>query len=80
VAAFLLKDVEKGKMGIKIDVRNNNVEQALRVLKRKYLKDGFLKNYKLKMYYEKPSEKKRRKRKENIINAKKAKRLREKFL
>ena len=62
-------------MGIKIDVRNNNVEQALRVLKRKYLKDGFLK-----MYYEKPSEKKRRKRKENIINAKKAKRLREKFL
>ena len=32
--------------GIKIDVRNGNVEQALRVLKRKYLKDNFLKTYK----------------------------------
>ena len=48
-------------MGIKVEVRNGNVEQALRVLKRKYLKDGFLKNYKLKMYYEKPSDRKRRK-------------------
>ena len=67
-------------MGIKVEVRNGNVEQALRVLKRKYLKDGFLKNYKLRMYYEKPSDRKRRKNKENIINSKKAKRLREKFL
>tara|TARA_X000000368_G_scaffold409593_1_gene391761 strand:- start:13977 stop:14180 length:204 start_codon:yes stop_codon:yes gene_type:complete len=67
-------------MGIKVDVRNGNVEQALRVLKRKYLKDGFLKTYKEKMYYEKPSERKRRKQKEMIINSKKAKRLREKFL
>ena len=32
------------------------------------------------MYYEKPSDRKRRKNKENIINSKKAKRLREKFL
>ena len=67
-------------MGIKVEVRNGTVEQALRVLKRKYLKAGFLKNYKLKMYYEKPSDRKRRKNKENIINSKKAKRLREKFL
>ena len=52
--------------GIKIDVRNGNVEQALRVLKRKYLKDNFLKTYKEKMYFEKPSEKKRRKKKEMI--------------
>ena len=43
--------------GIKIDVRNGNVEQALRVLKRKHLKDNFLKTYKEKMYFEKPSEK-----------------------
>ena len=54
--------------GIKIEVRNNNVEQALRVLKRKYLKDNFLKTYKEKMYYEKPSAKKRRKKKEMIAN------------
>jgi|TARA_B100000902_G_C27247629_1_gene883468 small subunit ribosomal protein S21 len=66
--------------GIKIEVRNNNVEQALRVLKRKYLKDNFLKTYKEKMYYEKPSAKKRRKKKEMIANSKKAKKIRERNL
>ena len=35
-------------MGIKVEVRNGNVEQALRVLKRKYLKDGFLKKLQIK--------------------------------
>ena len=66
--------------GIKIDVRNGNVEQALRVLKRKYLKDNFLKTYKEKIYFEKPSEKKRRKKKEMIANSRKAKKLRERNL
>ncbi len=66
--------------GIKIDVRNGNVEQALRVLKRKHLKDNFLKTYKEKMYFEKPSEKKRRKKKEMIANSRKAKKLRERNL
>ena len=66
--------------GIKIDVRNGNVEQALRVLKRKYLKVNFLKTYKEKMYFEKPSDKKRRKTKEMIANSKKAKKLRERNL
>ena len=66
--------------GIKIDVRNGNVEQALRVLKRKYLKDNFLKTYKEKMYFENSSDKKRRKTKEMIANSKKAKKLRERNL
>ena len=42
---------------IKIDVKDNNVEQALRVLKRKLQRDGFFKIVKLKNTYEKPSEK-----------------------
>ena len=50
---FFLEDV------IKIDVKDNNVEQALRVLKRKLQRDGFFKIVKLKNTYEKPSEKKR---------------------
>jgi len=50
------------------------------VLKRKYLKDNFLKTYKEKMYFEKPSEKKRRKKKEMIANSRKAKKLRERNL
>ena len=40
---------------IKIEVKDNNVEQALRVLKK--LRDGFFKIIKLKNTYEKPSEK-----------------------
>jgi small subunit ribosomal protein S21 len=45
---------------IKIEVKDNNVEQALRVLKRKLQRDGFFKVIKLKNTYEQPSEKKKR--------------------
>ena len=48
-------------MFIKIEVKDNNVEQALRVLKRKLQKDGFYKIIKLKNTYEKPSEKRKKK-------------------
>ena len=58
-------------MSITIQVRNGNVEQALRVLKKKLQKDGLLKELKAKQYFEKPSEKKRRKKKEGIANFKK---------
>ena len=44
---------------IKIDVKDNNVEQAIRVLKRKLQKEGFFKIMKMKSTYEKPSEKKK---------------------
>ena len=36
---------------IKIEVKDNNVEQALRVLKRKLQRDGFFKVIKLKNQY-----------------------------
>ena len=58
-------------MSVTIQVRNGNVEQAMRVLKKKLQKDGLLKSLKDKQYYEKPSAKKRRKKKENIANYKK---------
>ena len=56
---------------IKIEVKDNNVEQALRVLKRKLQRDGFFKIIKLKNTYEKPSEKKKRILQENIKRVKK---------
>ena len=62
---------------IKIEVKDNNVEQALRVLKRKLQRDGFFKIIKLKNTYEKPSEKKKRIRKENLKRAKKLKKMRD---
>ena len=58
-------------MGIKIDVRNGNLEQAMRVLKKKILKEGIMRTLRDKQYYEKPSAKKRRKKKEGIANFKK---------
>ncbi len=61
---------------IKIDVKDNNVEQAIRVLKRRLQKEGFFKIIKMKSNYEKPSEKKKRIKLENIKRAKKFQRLR----
>ena len=60
---------------IKIEVKDNNIEQALRVLKRKLQRDGFFKIVKIKSNYEKPSEKKKRILQENIKRVKKLNKL-----
>jgi len=60
---------------IKIEVKDNNVEQALRVLKRKLQRDGFFKIVKIRSNYEKPSEKKKRILQENIKRVKKLNKL-----
>ena len=60
-------------LSITIEVRKGNVEQAMRVLKRKVQKEGIVKELRERQYYEKPSAKKRRKKKENIANVKKLK-------
>ena len=58
---------------IKIEVKDNNVEQALRVLKRKLQRDGFFKVIKLKNTYEKPSEKKKKNSSRKYQKSKKVK-------
>ena len=63
-------------MAIEIRVFNNNVEKAIRVLKKKMLKDGVMKELKQRRYYEKPSEKKLRLKKENIRRWRKAQKRR----
>jgi len=55
-------------LGLKVEVKNNNVEKAMRILKKKMLKDGVLRLYKMKQTYEKPSEKRVRKAKEMRAN------------
>ena len=60
---------------IKIEVKDNNIEQALRLLKRKLQREGFFKILKLKSTYEKPSEKKKRIKQENMKRAKKMRKL-----
>ena len=72
-------DFKKKLHGIKIDVKDNNVEQAIRVLKRKLQKDGFFKVIKMKSTYEKPSERKKRVQTENIKRIKKLQKLKNRY-
>ena len=58
-------------MNITVQVRQGNLEQAMRVLKKKVQREGIIKDFRAKSVYEKPSEKKRRKKKEGIANFKK---------
>ena len=58
-------------MSITVEVRKGNVEQAMRVLKRKVQKEGLIKELRARQSYEQPSAKKRRKHKEAVANYKK---------
>ena len=56
---------------IKIEVKDNNVEQALRSLKKKMQREGLYKEMKLRKHYEKPSLKKAREKEESIRRVRK---------
>ena len=43
-------------MTINVTVRNGNLEQAMRVLKRKVQKEGLIKELRERQFYKKPSE------------------------
>ena len=58
-------------MSINVQVRNGNLEQAMRVLKKKVQREGIIKDFRVKSVFEKPSAKKRRKKKEGIAAYKK---------
>jgi len=49
---------------VNITVRDNNVEQALRALKKKLQREGLFRDMKARTAYEKPSEKKKREKQE----------------
>lgn len=53
-------------------VRDNNVDQALRVLKKKMQKEGILRELKARRAYEKPSERRVREKADAISRARKA--------
>ncbi len=57
---------------LEVRVRNNDLEKAMKVLKRKIQKDGLLRRLKAKRSYEKPSECRRRKRRESERRLRKA--------
>jgi len=51
---------------MQVIVRDNNVDQALRVLKKKMQREGVFREMKLRRHYEKPSEKRARQKAEAI--------------
>ena len=66
-------------MSLEVKVKNNNVEKAIRQLKKKVMKDGLLKEIKRRQFYEKPSLKKQRLMKENIKRVNKLRRQQERL-
>lgn len=57
-------------------VRDNNVDQALRALKKKMQREGIFREMKMRRAYEKPSERKAREKAEAIRRARKLARKR----
>jgi small subunit ribosomal protein S21 len=61
---------------VQVLVRDNNVDQALKALKKKMQREGIFREMKLRGHYEKPSERKARERAEAIRRARKLARKR----
>lgn len=61
---------------MEVIVRDNNVDQALRVLKKKMQREGVFRIMKLKKAYEKPSVRKAREASESLRRARKSVRRR----
>lgn len=67
------KHLDHGKVVtyVQVMVRDNNVDQALRALKKKMQREGIFREMKLRQHYEKPSEKRAREKAEAIRRARK---------
>ncbi len=51
---------------VQVYVRDNNVDQALRALKKKMQREGLFREMKLRRHFEKPSERRKRERAEAV--------------
>ena len=63
-------------MTLTVNVKDNNIEQALRSMKKKLQREGLFKEMKFRKHYEKPSLKRAREKEENIRRARKTARQR----
>jgi small subunit ribosomal protein S21 len=66
----------KVRFFMQIMVRDNNVDQALRALKKKLQREGVYREMKLRRHYEKPSEKRAREKAAAVRRARKMERKR----
>lgn len=56
---------DRARAGAMEVVVSHNIEKAMKILKRKLIKEGLFKELKARKYYEKPSERRKRKEKES---------------
>ena len=61
---------------VQVIVRDNNVDQALKALKKKLQREGVFREMKMRRHYEKPSEKRARQKAEAVRRARKLARKR----
>ena len=63
--------LREGRTIVEVSVKDNNIEGALRILKKKMQREGVFKEMKMRSYFEKPSQKKLREKAENIRRSRK---------
>ena len=71
VMPYKIRKLEHEGLLVQVIVRDNNVDQALKALKKKMQREGVFREMKLRRHFEKPSEKKARERAEAIRRARK---------
>jgi small subunit ribosomal protein S21 len=65
------RECQQRDRSLQVLVRDNNVDQALRVLKKRMQREGLFREIKARMAYEKPSEKRAREKAEGIARHRK---------
>jgi small subunit ribosomal protein S21 len=68
---ILTTEFYRGYNGLQVLVRDNNVDQALKALKKKLQREGVFREMKLRGHFEKPSEKRAREKAEAVRRARK---------
>lgn len=78
LARLIRIELETGRNGTKVQVlvRDNNVDQALRALKKKMQREGIFREMKMRDFYEKPSQKRAREKAEAVRRVRKLARKR----
>ena len=67
---------QRNGIHVQVLVRDNNVDQALRALKKKMQREGIFREMKMRDYYEKPSQKRAREKAEAVRRVRKLARKR----
>jgi small subunit ribosomal protein S21 len=73
---FIFELLKESGKPVQVTVRDNNVDQALKVLKKKLQREGVFREMKLRRAFEKPSERRAREKAEAIRRGRKLERKR----